>query len=76
MQPGAAGLHSLYFRRGETRPHLHVTAARGEAPFRVAPRIQLARSICLPDPQVRLAEALVRAHVQERLRTWREHFER
>jgi len=74
MQFGAAGFHSLYFLRGETRPHVHVTGEHGEVQFWLAPRIQLAHSVRLGDRQVRLAEALIRAHEQAILREWHEHF--
>ncbi len=55
----------FFFSREETRIHVHVAHLDGEAKFWVMPSIQLAVNVGLTQMQLRQAQAVVEAHIQE-----------
>jgi hypothetical protein len=53
---------------------VHVQCPDGEAKFWLEPTIALAHNYGLSDQQVRAAQQLVEAHVDEIRSAWRKHF--
>jgi hypothetical protein len=64
----------FFFSREETRIHVHVAHPDGEAKFWLAPSVNLAVNIGLSATQVRQAQAVVEAHLQEIQDAWLRHF--
>ena len=63
-----------FFSREETRMHVHVDAATGEAKFWLEPRIELARNYGLSMRQVNAALRLIQEHGDEIRKAWKTHF--
>jgi hypothetical protein len=63
-----------FFSREELRMHVHVTCPDGEAKFWLEPAIALAQNHGLSEGQVKEAQALVEAHVDECRNSWKAHF--
>ena len=55
--------------------HVHVSCADGEAKFWLEPVIALAQNYGLSDRQIRDAQALVEARIDECRNSWKTHFE-
>ena len=68
------GFRFYFFSREETRMHVHVHAARGEAKFWLEPKIELARNYGLSQSQVTAALSLIREHEDEIRKAWKAHF--
>ena len=68
------GYRFFFFSREETRPHVHVWCADGEAKFWLEPVVDLARSHGLEPAQVAEARAMVEEKRNELLDSWRNHF--
>jgi hypothetical protein len=64
----------FFFSREETRIHVHVAHPDGEAKFWLTPDVHLAVNIGLSPGQVRQAQAVVMAHLQDIEDAWRHHF--
>ncbi|MBN8509823.1 MAG: DUF4160 domain-containing protein [Burkholderiales bacterium] len=64
----------FFFSREEPRIHVHVAHLDGEAKFWLTPDVHLAVNIGLSVAQVRQAQAVVIAHLQEIEDAWRRHF--
>ena len=63
-----------FFSREETRSHVHVYCADGEAKFWLEPQTEVAHNYGLSGPQLRLAEALIRKHEEVIRAAWHRHF--
>lgn len=63
-----------FFSLEESRLHVHVNTAEGEAKIWVEPEIELARSHGLSEQDVNRAIKLVMEHQQEIREAWNEHF--
>ena len=63
-----------FFSREELRMHVHVQCPDGEAKFWLEPTISLAHNYGLTDQQIRAAQHLVEARVDEIRSAWRKHF--
>ena len=63
-----------FFSREEPRIHVHVQCPDGEAKFWLEPAIALAHNYGLTDQQLRAAQHLVEAHVDEIRSAWQTHF--
>ena len=70
------GFRFFFFSREETRMHVHVYSAQGEAKFWMEPRIELAQNYGLNGSDLRLAQELIEEHEDEIKRAWNEHFGR
>jgi hypothetical protein len=69
------GLFRLFFfSREETRIHVHVAHPDGEAKFWLAPNVHLATNIGLTPAQLRQAQFVVEAHMQEIEDAWHRQF--
>ncbi len=71
-----AGFRFFFFSREESRLHVHVHCADGEAKFWLEPQIELAQNYGLNDRQIRAVEALIRKHEDDIRDAWRKHFGR
>jgi hypothetical protein len=65
-----------FFSREEPRMHVHVSCGNAEAKFWLEPTVALAQNHGLGDRQIRDAQALVEAHLDECLDSWKAHFGR
>ena len=70
------GFRFFFFSREESRLHVHVTCADGEAKFWLEPTLELAQNHGLSDRQLRATENLVRKHENDIRSAWHEHFGR
>jgi hypothetical protein len=64
----------FFFSREETRVHIHVQSADGEAKFWLEPNIELARNYGLRDTDLRRVEQVVNEREQEIRDAWNDHF--
>jgi hypothetical protein len=65
---------AVFFSREEARIHVHVAHPDGEAKFWLTPDIHLAVNLGLAPSQIRQAQAVVEAHLQEIQDAWVRHF--
>lgn len=70
------GFRFYFFSREETRLHVHVHHAEGEAKFWLEPEIELAQNYGLSRRRITAALALVRRHQDEIEGAWQDHFGR
>ncbi len=68
------GFRFFFFSREEPRIHVHVAHPDGEAKFWLTPEIAVATSVGLSAKQLKEAEKLVAAHLQEITHAWHTHF--
>lgn len=64
----------FFFSREETRIPVHVAHPEGEAKFWLTPSVHLAKTVGLSGLQLRQAQAVVEAHLQEIHDAWNHHF--
>ena len=65
----------FFFSREESRLHVHVQSADGEAKIWIEPEIELARNYELSDQDLSRVLQLVREHEQEIRHAWHQHFD-
>ena len=68
------GYRFFFFSREESRMHVHVISAEGEAKYWLEPTMELARNFRLSNAQLREIEHLIEAHRDEITSAWRKHF--
>lgn len=68
------GFRFFFFSREESRIHIHVTHANGEAKFWLEPNIELAINKGLTGKQINEALLSIQHHREEILNAWHEHF--
>ena len=64
----------FFFSREETRVHVHVAHPDGEAKFWLTPQVSLAMHTGLATGQLREAQSIVEAHLEEIKNAWDHHF--
>jgi hypothetical protein len=64
----------FFFSREEPRMHVHVSCGDGEAKFWLEPAVALAQNHGLSDRQLRDAQVLVEARIDECRNSWKAHF--
>ena len=64
----------FFFSREEERIHVHVAHADGEAKFWLTPQVALASQTGLSSKQLRGAQGIVEAHIEEIRNAWNRHF--
>jgi hypothetical protein len=64
----------FFFSREEPRIHVHVAHPDGEAKFWLTPTVALAVNAGLSATQLKQAQAVVTAHIQEIEDAWHRHF--
>ena len=72
----AAGFRFYFFSREETRMHIHVSSAQGEAKFWLEPTLELAENYGIRSKQLREIERLLKHHKDEITDAWQKHFHR
>ena len=68
------GYRFYFFSREESRMHVHVHCADGEAKFWLEPCIEPAQNLGLNDHQIRTVQSLIEAHEHEIRDAWAKHF--
>ena len=68
------GFRFFLLSREESRLHVHVHCADGEAKFWLEPYIELAQNYGLNGRQLRSVEALIQKHEKDIRAAWRRHF--
>ena len=64
----------FFFSREATRIHVHVAHPDGEAKFWLTPGVSVATSTGLSQRQLREAQIVVEAHIEEIRNAWNLHF--
>lgn len=64
----------FFFSREEARIHVHVAHPDGEAKFWLTPAVAVATSTGLAPRQLRDAQDVVEAHIEEIRNAWNRHF--
>ena len=64
----------FFFSREEPRIHVHVSHPDGEAKFWLTPVVALADHTGLSSKQLRDAQSVVEAHLEEITHAWNHHF--
>lgn len=64
----------FFFSREEPRVHVHVSHPDGEAKFWLTPQVAHATSTGLSTRQLREAQLVVEAHIEEIRNAWHSHF--
>jgi len=64
----------FFFSREETRPHVHINSADGEAKFWITPSVALEYNKGLSKKQLNDLKKLVEEHLNEIHEAWQEHF--
>ena len=64
----------FFFSREESRIHVHVSCADGEAKFWLEPVIALANHYHLNLRQIREIQTIIKNHENEIKRAWQKHF--
>jgi len=66
----------FFFSREELSVHVHVSHPDGEAKFWPTPWVHMALDVGLSALQLRQAQAIVEAHIEEIQNAWHRHFNR
>ena len=72
----AKGYRFYFFSREESRPHVHVQHASGEAKIWLQPTIEMAQNWGLSKQRLNTVLRLAREHADEILSAWETHFGR
>lgn len=68
------GYRFFFLSREESRMHVHVVSAEGEAKFWLEPEILLSKSYHFSDKQLSNIQALIERHYDELTSAWRQYF--
>jgi hypothetical protein len=68
------GFRFFFFSREESRMHVHVHCAQGEAKFWMEPEIELAQNYGLSGSDLRDIQRLIKEHTDEITGAWERHF--
>lgn len=68
------GYRFFFFSREESRPHVHVYCADGEAKFWLEPQLELARNYRLSKVQLKEIETIIERHYDELKAVWQDFF--
>jgi hypothetical protein len=68
------GFRFFFFSREETRMHVHVICADGEAKYWLEPGIELAKNFHLSQSQLNKIMQLVEEHLNGLKNAWEKHF--
>lgn len=70
----ASGYRFYFFSREESRAHVHVQHADGQAKFWLEPEVALAQNYDLSPRQISTALRLIKKHQNEIFTAWKSHF--
>lgn len=68
------GYRFFFFSREETRTHVHVSCANGEAKFWLTPSVSLAKNYGLSEKQIVELTKVIEDKHNEITRAWEKHF--
>jgi hypothetical protein len=68
------GFRVLVYSNEESRIHVHVFCANGQAKFWLEPNVELAENYGLRSGEIGKAQRLIEEHYDEITRRWQEHF--
>ena len=68
------GFRFLFFSREESRLHVHIQGARGEAKFWIEPQIKLAENYGLSQKDIRIVQSIIEERENEIRSAWASHF--
>jgi len=68
------GFRFFFFSREETRMHIHIYCADGEAKYWLEPKIELAKNYRIPSRKLTKIEHIVEDHYDEIKSAWQKHF--
>lgn len=68
--------HFYFFSREESRIHIHVSCAEGEAKFWIEPAIALATNYGLSQKELNKIQRIIEVHKNEIKDSWQKHFKR
>ena len=68
------GYRFYFFSREETRIHVHVRAASGQAKFWIEPEVALEKNYGLKEEELREVLDIVEKRREEILNAWHKHF--
>lgn len=68
------GYRFYFFSREESRPHVHVQHASGEAKFWLEPRVELAVDYGLGPTRISVARRIIEERVNDIRAAWSQHF--
>jgi hypothetical protein len=68
------GYRFFFFSREETRMHVHVVSASGEAKFWLEPHVELASNAGYNRQQLKEVESIVEEHQHDFVSAWQRHF--
>lgn len=68
------GYRFFFFSREETRMHVHVVSASGEAKFCLEPHVELASNADYNRKQLKEVESIVEEHQHDFASVWQRHF--
>ena len=68
------GYRFFFFSLEESRMHVHVRCANGEAKFWLEPQLELARNYRMSQRQLRESEEIIEDHLNEFRTAWNQHF--
>lgn len=69
------GYRFFFFSREESRMHVHVMSADGEAKFWIEPVVALAENYGLTATELKKLHNVVEEHQNEIKQAWKKHFE-
>jgi len=70
------GYRFFFFSREETRMHVHVSCADGEAKFWLEPIVTLAQNYGLSAKQLKEIQGVIEGQNREITKAWKKHFKR
>jgi hypothetical protein len=68
------GFRFYFFSKEENRMHVHVSHANGQLKIWMAPHIEIAKNLGLPEHLVRTVLDIVHERQEEIREAWHEHF--
>jgi hypothetical protein len=68
------GFRFFFFSREESRMHVHIHCAQGEAKFWMEPKVELAQNYGLSGSDLRVIQKLIEEHKDEITGAWERHF--
>jgi hypothetical protein len=68
------GIRVFFFSREESRMHVHVQSAQGEAKFWMEPQIEIQANYGLADHEIARIREVIERRQDEIRRAWRTHF--
>ncbi len=68
------GFRFFFFSREESRKHIHIYCADGEAKYWLEPEIALANNYRIPKAKLTKIEYIIKEHYDEITSAWQKHF--